>query len=113
MGISAQLVADYNSFDTVGGHDFLVNRCALLWLSIAVSRIPAVCLKTELDDRIPFIPGWIWLYSFLYYLMIGITVVSIQDLGEGVHIIFGGLILLVTGCAMFYFFPNLRSPCIP
>jgi membrane-associated phospholipid phosphatase len=76
------------------------------WVQRNRYRRRAVCLKTGLDDRIPFIPEWIWLYSFLYYLMIGVTVVSIQDLGEGVHIIFGGLILLVTGCAIFYFFPT-------
>jgi hypothetical protein len=76
------------------------------WVQRNRYRRRAVCLKTDFDDRIPFIPEWIWLYSFLYYLMIGLTVVSIQDLGEGVHIIFGGLILLVTGCAIFYFFPT-------
>jgi len=76
------------------------------WVQRNRYRRRAVCLKTELDDRIPFIPEWIWLYSFLYYLMIGVTVVSIQDLGEGVQIIFGGLVLLVTGCAIFYFFPT-------
>ncbi len=76
------------------------------WVQRNRYRRRAVCLKTDLDDRIPFIPEWIWLYSFLYYLMIGVTVVSIQDLGEGVQIIFGGLVLLVTGCAIFYFFPT-------
>lgn len=76
------------------------------WVQRNRYRRRAVCMKTDLDDRIPFIPEWIWLYSFLYYLMIGLTMVSIQNLGEGVHIIFGGLILLVTGCAIFYFFPT-------
>lgn len=76
------------------------------WVQRNRYRRPAVCLKIDLDDQIPFIPQWIWLYSFLYYLMIGVTVVSIPDLGEGMHIIFGGLILLVTGCAIFYFYPT-------
>lgn len=76
------------------------------WVQRNRFRRRVVCLKIRLDDLIPFVPEWIWIYSFLYYLMIGVTVVSIQDLGEGVHIIFGGLILLVTGCAIFYFFPT-------
>jgi hypothetical protein len=65
-----------------------------------------VCLKIALDDHIWFVPQWIWIYSFLYYLMIGLTVVSIQDLGEGIHLLFGGLIVLVCGCAIFYFLPT-------
>ena len=76
------------------------------WVQRNRFRRRAVCLKISLDDRIPFVPEWIWLYSFLYYLMMGVTVVSIQDLAEGVRIIFGGLVLLVTGCAIFYFFPT-------
>ena len=26
----------------------------------------AVCLKIRLEDQIPFVPEWIWLYSFLW-----------------------------------------------
>ncbi len=77
------------------------------WVQRNRFRRRAVCLKISLDDRIPFVPEWIWLYSFLYYLMMGVTVVSIQDLAEGVRIIFGGLVLLVTGCAIFYFSPPM------
>ena len=67
---------------------------------------PALCMKISLDDRIPFWPTWVWFYSFLYFVMIGLTVVSIQDLAEGIHFIFGGLILLASGSAIFYFFPT-------
>ena len=66
----------------------------------------AYCVKLAIDDAIPFRPQWIWPYSFLYYLMIGVTVMSIQDLAEGMHLIFGGLMLLVTGCGIFYFVPT-------
>lgn len=76
------------------------------WVQRNRFRRPAICLKITLDDRIPFVPEWIWLYSFLYYLMLGLTVITIQDLGEGVQIIFGGLMLLVICCAIFYFFPT-------
>jgi len=76
------------------------------WVQRNRFRRRAVCLKIGFDDRIPFVPQWIWLYSFLYYFMIGITIMSFQDLTEGIHIIFGGLLLLVTGCAIFYFYPT-------
>ena len=66
----------------------------------------AKCLEIPLDDRIPFWPRWVWAYSFLYYVMIGLTVVSIQDLADGVHLIFGGLVLLATGAFIFYRYPT-------
>ena len=71
---------------------------------------PAVCVKLPIDDRIPFQPAWIWPYSFLYYLMLGLTVISIRDLNEGVHIIVGGILLLVTGCLVFYLLPTYVPP---
>ena len=76
------------------------------WVQRNQSDRPAVCLKTSFDDRIPFVPQWIWLYSLFYYLMIGVAIVSFQNSAEGIHVIFGGLVLLVTGCAIFYFYPT-------
>ena len=66
----------------------------------------AKCMKIPLDDRIPFWPRWVWAYSFLYYVMIGLTVISIRDLADGVHLIFGGLILLSSGALIFYLYPT-------
>jgi len=76
------------------------------WVQRNRIRRPAICLKISFDDLIPFVPQWIWLYSFLYYLMFGIMIVSFQNLAEGIHIIFGGLMLLVVSCAIFYFYPT-------
>jgi membrane-associated phospholipid phosphatase len=69
-------------------------------------HLPAKCMKISLDDRIPFRPRWVWSYSFLYYVMIGLTVISIPDLAGGVHLIFGGLILLAAGALIFYLYPT-------
>ena len=66
----------------------------------------ARCLQLPLDARIPFVPAWIWPYSLFYYLMIGVTAMSIRDLAEGVHLIFGGAMLLVIGCFFFYLLPT-------
>ena len=40
------------------------------------------CLKIKLDDYIPFWPGWIWIYSFLYYVLIGYVLISIKSIEE-------------------------------
>ncbi len=69
-------------------------------------HLPARCMKIPLDDRIPFRPRWVWSYSFLYYVMIGLTVISIRDLAGGVHLIFGGLMLLAAGALIFYLYPT-------
>jgi len=71
---------------------------------------PAICVKLSIDDYIPFQPHWIWPYSFLYYLMLGLTVISIRDLAQGVHFIFGGILLLVSGCLIFYLLPTYVPP---
>ena len=76
------------------------------WAQRNNQQLPAKCLKISLDDRIPFWPSWVWFYSFLYFVMIGLTVISIQDLADGVHLIFGGLILLATGSLIFYLYPT-------
>ena len=76
------------------------------WVQRHNYRYATRCFKIDLDDRIPFWPQWIWIYNLLYYVMIGLTVVSIESLQEGVHLIFGGLMLLLSGTAVFYFFPT-------
>ncbi|MBI2654412.1 phosphatase PAP2 family protein [Candidatus Woesearchaeota archaeon] len=63
------------------------------------------CLKTRLDDYIPFWPQFIWIYSFSYYLLIGYVAVSINSIEEGVNLIFGGLLLLLLQSICFLLFP--------
>lgn len=65
------------------------------------------CFKIKIDDLIPFWPSWVWIYSFLYYIMIGYVVVSIKSIEQGVFIIFGGLVLLFFQCVCFMFFPTV------
>ena len=68
------------------------------------------CLKTKFDEYIPFWPSWVWAYSFLYYLIIGLVVVSIKSIEQGVNIIFGGLLLLFLQLICFIFFPCTVPP---
>jgi membrane-associated phospholipid phosphatase len=76
------------------------------WVQRNNLHLSARCMEIPLDDRIPFWPRWVWFYSFLYYVMIGLTVISIRDLAGGVHLIFGGLILLAAGALIFYLYPT-------
>ena len=68
------------------------------------------CLKIRLDDFIPFWPKWIWVYSFLYYILIGGILITIPNLERGVFIIFGGIVLLVIQCICFILFPCINPP---
>ena len=63
------------------------------------------CFVSPLDKFIPFWPSCVWIYSFLYYAAIGLVVISIQSITEGVYLIFGGILLLLVQMFFFYFFP--------
>ena len=76
------------------------------WVQRNNRHVVARCMRTPIDDRIPFWPSWVWLYSFFYFIVIGMTVVSIRDLAHGVHLIFGGVMLVAIGAAIFYVFPT-------
>ena len=63
------------------------------------------CLKCKLDDYIPFLPEVVWIYSFSYYILIGLVVVSIPSIEQGIIYIFGGLLLLFFQSIFFLIFP--------
>lgn len=67
-------------------------------------------LKIFIDDWFPFWPSWIWIYSFLYYILIGGFIIAIPSIERGVYIIFGGLLLLVIQCILFILFPAVTPP---
>lgn len=64
------------------------------------------CLVSPWDKYIPFWPSWVWIYSFLYYIAIGFVVASIQSIAEGVYLIFGAILLLLSHVFFFFFFPS-------
>ncbi|MBW2976214.1 phosphatase PAP2 family protein [Candidatus Woesearchaeota archaeon] len=68
------------------------------------------CLKIWIDGYIPFWPVWVWIYSFLYYVMIGYVIVSIRSIEEGIYLIFGGLVLLFIQSLCFLVFPCIVPP---
>ncbi len=62
-------------------------------------------LKTFMDDWFPFWTSWFWIYSFLYYILIGGYIIAIPSIEKGIHIIFGGVLLLIIQCCLFLLFP--------
>lgn len=67
-------------------------------------------LETFFDSWFPFWPSWIWIYSFLYYILIGGFIIAIPSIERGVYIIFGGIVLLVIQCVFFILFPEVIPP---
>lgn len=76
------------------------------WVEYNNTSFPLRNFHTALDDKIPFIPSFIWIYSFSYYAAIGLVASTIPSLAVGVEYIFGGLILLTVQCLLFYFLPS-------
>jgi len=85
---------------TAGGYQLY------FWVQRNNRHLVAKSLKIPLDDQIPFWPSWIWVYSILYFVMIGVAVISMRDAAYGVHLLFGGLMALVIDSVIFYFFPT-------
>jgi hypothetical protein len=80
------------------------------WVQRNNFRFKSRCYVTPLDSYIPFWPSWVWIYSFLYYIAIGFVVASIQSMAEGVYLIFGAVMLLLSQVSFFYLFPSTVPP---
>ena len=66
------------------------------------------CLVTKLDKIIPFWPSWVWPYSFIYYIMIGMVVIEINSLSDGLYHVFGGLLVLLSQAICFSHAESLK-----
>lgn len=75
------------------------------WTQHHNKRLDARCYKTWLDDHIPYIPHFVWVYSLLYYLMIGGVIMTMESAAQGLHYLFGGIVLVSVQCTIFYFHP--------
>lgn len=88
----------------VGGYQIF------FWVQNNNYFFPTRCFKISLDDKIPFWPIWVWPYSLLYYIMIGLVVARISSLEEGLYLIFGGLLLLFFQSVFFLILPVTVPP---
>lgn len=66
---------------------------------------PARELRLPLDDRIPYWPVWVWIYSFLYYPAILYTNWVVESPREFTHMVTSYLLLLGFQMAFFLVFP--------
>ncbi len=62
-------------------------------------------LKLSIDDRIPYWPAWVWIYSLLYYPAILYTNLTVQSPRQFTHLAVGYLLLLGFQMGFFLAFP--------
>lgn len=62
-------------------------------------------LRLGVDDRIPFWPGWVWIYSLLYYPAILYTNWVVESPRQFTHVATSYLLLLGLQVAFFLCFP--------
>jgi len=62
-------------------------------------------LSTKIDDKIPFVPSWAWLYGGLYYPMVISLVFSINNFQQYVYIAANFLLLAFIQILFFTFYP--------
>ncbi|MDR0563591.1 MAG: phosphatase PAP2 family protein [Azoarcus sp.] len=65
--------------------------------------------KTFLDDKIPFIPWWSWIYSFLYYPAILAVNLVVENSRQFVMMAFTYILLLVMQMLFFVLIP-VKTP---
>ncbi len=89
----------------VGGYQFY------FWCQRNPLR-PTRELRLALDDRIPYWPAWVWIYSFLYYPVILYTTWVVDSSREFVYLAVSFLGLLAMQMAFFVLFP-VETPANP
>lgn len=71
---------------------------------------PARSFHSPLDERIPFVPGWSWVYSFLYYPAILYLNLLARTPGEFTRMAFSFIVLLVLQMVCFTLYPVATPP---
>lgn len=73
------------------------------------NRAIARALNSTLDNKIPLLISWIWVYSGLYYPLIVLTAVSANSLREFCYVAFSYFTLLTCQMAFFLLLP-IKAP---
>ena len=66
-------------------------------------------LRSPIDSMIPYIPGWVWVYSFLYYPAILYVNFVCQTPGQFTQVAASYMLLLALQLPVFLMFP-VRTP---
>lgn len=70
---------------------------------------PAMQFAATIDNRIPFRPGWVWIYSGLYYPVIILLIFTIDSFERFNYTAFNFLTLLFAQLICFFVMP-VRTP---
>jgi membrane-associated phospholipid phosphatase len=62
-------------------------------------------LALAIDERIPYRPGWVWIYSFIYYPLILVLNFALETPRQFVHVATSFMLLLALQMAFFVLFP--------
>lgn len=65
--------------------------------------------RSRIDELIPFAPGWVWIYTVLYYPVIVLGVLTIDTFAKFNYTAFSFIMLLAMHMLIFYFYP-VRTP---
>lgn len=65
--------------------------------------------RTTLDERIPYVPAWVWIYSFLYYPAILYVNVVVESAQQFTRVAASYLVLLALQVLFFTLLP-VRTP---
>ena len=71
---------------------------------------PARSFHSPIDERIPFVPGWSWVYSFLYYPAILYLNLIATSPGHFTRMAFSFIVLLALQLVCFTLYPVATPP---
>jgi hypothetical protein len=67
-------------------------------------------VRSRLDNRIPFLVQWVWVYSFIYYLLLGLPVSFFNRLGQCLTCIGGGFAIFLLSAIVYLTWPTTCPP---
>ena len=95
--------------------DYLIHLTLSVFLVVGVYQFYFWCqrnplgqpreLRLRIDDRIPYWPSWVWIYSFLYYPAILYTNALVESHRHFIYLTISYLVLLGLQMAFFVLFP--------
>ena len=86
----------------IGGYQFYFFTQRHMWVKIRE-------FGTFLDEKVPYLPWWSWIYSFLYYPAILYVNWTVEDSRQFIMIVFSYLILLAMQMTFFVLLP-VKTP---
>lgn len=95
--------------------DYAINLVLSIFLIVGVYQFYFWCqrnhltapreLRLRIDDRIPYLPGWVWVYSCIYYPLILYLNFVVESPRQFTHIAMSYVLLLSLQMAFFVLFP--------